>query len=72
MPENMAKEFRKKISLKEFELSNTANSGGSYSEGFNVQEAEKSLTVKIMSRTEREMEFDMIGYDPSIVNALRR
>lgn len=72
MPENMAKEFRKKISLKEFELTNTANSGGSYSQGFSVQEAEKSLSVKIMSRTEREMEFDMIGYDPSIVNALRR
>jgi hypothetical protein len=39
MPENMAKEFRKKISLKEFELTNTASSGGSYSQGFSAQVA---------------------------------
>ena len=28
MPEDISKQFRKKISLKEFEVTNTANSGG--------------------------------------------
>ena len=30
------------------------------------------MQVKIITRDERDIEFDMIGYDPSIVNALRR
>ena len=31
MPEDISKEFKKKISLKEFEVTNTANNGGEYS-----------------------------------------
>jgi len=72
MPENIAADFRKKISLKEFEVTNTSSSGGSYCKGFDVKEAGKNLQVKVVNRTERDMEFDMIGFDPSIVNALRR
>jgi len=72
MPEKLVNEFRKKISLKEFEVTNTSSSGGSYSKGFQIKEAEKNLQVKIITRDERDIEFDMIGYDPSIVNALRR
>jgi len=72
MPEDISKQFRKKISLKEFEVTNTANSGGEYSQGLDVKEAGKKLKIKVITRNEREMEFDMIGYDPSMVNALRR
>ena len=79
-------------------MTNTANSGGEYSQGFDVKEASKKLKIQVffsqsialngieltvshqylkilhqvVSRNEREMEFDMIGYDPSMVNALRR
>jgi len=72
MPEDISKQFRKKISLKEFEVTNTANSGGEYSQGWDVKEAGKKLKIQVITRNEREMEFDMIGYDPSMVNALRR
>jgi len=72
MPEDISKEFKKKISLKEFEVTNTANSGGEYGNGWDVKEATKKLKIKVISKNERDMEFDMIGYDPSMVNALRR
>ena len=48
MPEKLVQEFRKKISLKEFEVTNTSSSGGSYSKGFQIKEAEKSLQVNII------------------------
>ena len=48
MPEKLVNEFRKKISLKEFEVTNTSSSGGSYSKGFQIKEAEKSLQVNII------------------------
>ena len=34
MPEKLVHEFRKKIPLKGFEVTNTSSSGGSYSKGF--------------------------------------
>ena len=66
MPEDISKQFRKKISLKEFEVfqivflskylktfqlfqvTNTANSGGEYSQGWDVKEAGKKLKIKVM------------------------
>ena len=77
------------------QVTNTANSGGEYSQGWDVKEASKKLKIEVLvptlllmkshnlitiqlnasqvvTRNEREMEFDMIGYDPSMVNALRR
>jgi len=70
MPENV--EQRKKISLKEFEVTNTSNDGGCYSQGFDVKDATQKLKIEIISRNDRDMEFDMVGYDPAMVNALRR
>ena len=43
MPEDISKQFRKKISLKEFEVT---NSGGEYSQGLDVKEAGKKLKIK--------------------------
>ena len=48
MPEDISKEFKKKISLKEFEVTNTANSGGEYSNGWDVKEATKQLKIKVI------------------------
>ena len=76
-------------------MTNPANSGGEYGQGWDVKEASKKLKIEVLvptlllmkshypmtielntsqvvTRNEREMEFDMIGYDPSMVNALRR
>merc|ERR1719209_1262651 len=73
MPEpDISKDFKKRISLKEFELTNTSCAGGAYSKGFDVKEATKTLDVRVVSRTERDLEFDMVGYDTAMVNALRR
>ena len=48
MPEDISKEFKKKISLKEFEVTNTANNGGEYSNGWDVKEATKKLKIKVI------------------------
>ena len=48
MPEDILKQFRKKISLKEFEVTNTANSGGEYSQGWDVKKAAENLKIKVL------------------------
>ena len=48
MPEDISKQFRKKISLKEFEVTNTANSGGEYSQGWDVKKAAENLKIKVL------------------------
>ena len=48
MPEpDISKDFKKRISLKEFELTNTSCAGGAYSKGFDVKEAAKTLDVRV-------------------------
>ena len=71
------KEFKNKISLKEFEVVNTSSSNvaGNFfgsQKGFNVKEASESLKVCVVKMDRLDMEFDMVGYDPAIANALRR
>ena len=51
MPEDISKEFKKKISLKEFEVTNTANSGGEYGSGWDVKEATKKLKIKVIYKS---------------------
>jgi len=75
--ENLSNRFGNKISLKEFEVSNTSSSNvaGSIfgsSKSFDVKEAEKKLKVAVVKIDDSDMEFDLIGYDPAIANALRR
>ena len=48
MPEDISKQFRKKISLKEFEVTNTANNGGEYSQGWDVKKAAENLKIKVL------------------------
>ena len=73
----MEKEFKNKISLKEFEVVNTSSSNvaGNFfgsQKGFNVKEASENLKMCVVKMDRLDMEFDMIGYDPAIANALRR
>jgi len=73
----MEKEFKNKISLKEFEVVNTSSSNvaGNFfgsQKGFNVKEASESLKVCVVKMDRLDMEFDLVGYDPAIANALRR
>jgi len=72
---DIAKEFKKKISLKEFEVTNTSSSANysvSEKQSFDLKEADKKLSIRVESLTDTDMEFDMIGYDASIPNAIRR
>ena len=73
----MEKQFKNKISLKEFEVVNTSSSNvaGNFfgsQKGFSVKEASESLKVCVVKMDSLDMEFDMVGYDPAIANALRR
>ena len=73
----LEKQFKNKISLKEFEVVNTSSSNvaGNFfgsQKGFNVKEASESLKVCVVKMDRLDMEFDMVGYDPAIANALRR
>lgn len=67
------RETKNKLTLKEFEVLNTSNLNyvGNFM-GFNIKEEERKLTIKVIFIQGMEMEFDMIGYDPAIVNAVRR
>jgi len=72
---NILKDFKNKISLKEFEVTNTSSFPTYSSSGvksFDSEEAEKNLHIKIEQIDNTDMEFDMIGYDTAIPNAIRR
>jgi len=64
---------KSRLTLKEFEIVNTSDYdiAGHFGEG---KKAEPNLKVEIIKEDENGMflEFDMIGYDPSIANAVRR
>ena len=68
---------RNKISLKEFEVLNTgscnvAGSDGGVAQIFNPKEFCKKLRTVVISLNSLDIEFDLVGYDPAMVNALRR
>jgi len=64
-------QFSNKISLKEFEVVNTASSNvaGNIS---GKQKPKKNLKVCVVGMNSLDIEFDLVGYDPAIANALRR
>lgn len=70
-------DFKNKLSLKEFEVSNanSSNLAGNFcgeNKIFDVKLMSSKLNIKIISLNKFDLEFDLIGYDPAIVNALRR
>ena len=65
----------KKISLKEFELLNTSTPSYPGSTPGQAWTPERDfaakLKVQIVKKEEMALEFDLIGVDPSLANALR-
>jgi len=66
-----------KISLKEFEVINTSNleyAGvyGGTNKNFDVNEEGKKIKIHIVNMDKTDMEVDLVGFDPAIVNAFRR
>jgi len=75
MDEGLDKKFKKSISLKEFEVTHTPTNssiGWDCQEGFDVKQVEQNLDMCVIKLDKFDMEFDMIGYDAGIANALRR
>jgi len=66
------KQFQNKISLKEFEVVNTASSNVVGNIIGKQKDAKKNLKACVVKMNNLDMEFDLIGYDPAIANALRR
>jgi len=70
--------FRAKISLKEFEVSHTSTNSGVAGDsicpkgGFDLNEAKALLKMSVIKLNNSDMEFDMIGYDAGLANAIRR
>jgi len=60
-----------RITLKEFEVLNTATPSVP-GEQWSVKCFEKKLSLKIIKKNGMDIEFDMVGVDPSLPNALRR
>ena len=63
--------------MKEFEVLNTGSCNVAGSEGgvaqiFNPKEFCKKLQTVVISLNSLDIEFDLVGYDPAMVNALRR
>ena len=70
-----AVENMKKITLKEFEILNTSTPAiPSSSKGRQaiIKDFEKKLKIKLIQKSNMDLEFDLIGVDPSLANALRR
>ena len=71
------KDQKPKLSLREFEVldsgsSNVAGNLYGQDEKVDVKKLSTKLQTKIINMNSLEMEFDLIGFDPAIVNALRR
>ncbi len=64
-----------KITLKEFEIQNTSSPyypGTVPGNEWSVEDFKKKCVVKIVKKKGMELEFDLIGVDPSLANAFRR
>jgi len=71
------KDEKPKLSLREFEVFDTSSSnvaGDLYGDikKFDIKKLSSKLTMKVVKLNKLDMEFDMIGFDPALVNALRR
>ena len=68
------KDFQK-ITLKEFEVSNTSSlafPGSTEGKAWSVKDFKKTVKTKIVRKDCFDLEFDLIGVDASFVNAVRR
>ena len=71
----MSDDDGRKMELREYEVvhpSSSAYPGTKSGKQWTTKDYENSLRVKIVRNENMEMEFDLIGVDPSLANAFRR
>jgi len=77
MAEERIKTSRTHVLMKKYQMENTASSllpGAyyGYDDTWDLEKFRKLLKIRIVKKADLEMEFDLIGVDPSIANAFRR
>jgi DNA-directed RNA polymerase I and III subunit RPAC1 len=77
MSKSDIEDIRNRVSIHEHKIGNVSstsfpNNYTGYDDSFNPEAWKKEFTCKIMSLSPIEMEFDLIGLDASIANAIRR
>ena len=70
-------EEKPRLTLSEFEIYDTSsnNVAGNIHgniHGWHIKQMSSKLQIKVVSLDKLDMTFDLIGFDPAIVNALRR
>ena len=71
-------EEKPRLTLSEFEVYDTSsinvsgNIFGNINNKYDVKKMSSKLSIKLISLNNMDMTFDLIGFDPAIVNALRR
>lgn len=71
-------EEKPRLTLSEFEVYDTSSNNvsgnifGNINNKYDVKKMSSKLSIKLISLNNMDMTFDLIGFDPAIVNALRR
>ena len=60
------------IGLKEFEVVNTSTPVHPSTKKLTAKEFAKKIKIKLVKKDDLNLEFDLIGADPSLANAFRR
>lgn len=61
-----------KLTLGEFKIRENADDYGFGDEEFSQEKFKKNFDLKVIKRSNLELEFDLIGISPAIANAFRR
>ena len=71
-------EEKPRLTLSEFEVYDTSSNNvsgnifGDVNNKYDVKKMSSKLHIKVVSLDKLDMTFDLVGFDPAIVNALRR
>ena len=71
-------EEKPRLTLSEFEIYDTSSNNvagnihGDAKMKYDIKQMSSKLQIKVVSLDKLDMTFDLIGFDPAIVNALRR
>ena len=61
-----------RLTLREFELQHTSTPIVATAKKFQAKDFKDKIKIKIVRKEGLELEFDLIGFDPSLANAFRR
>lgn len=71
MPESR-EDQKPRVLLEEYKIKESANDYGFADEHFEVGKFKKSVSIRIEKSKDLELEFDLIGFTPALVNSFRR